>query len=163
MKLILLMSILCDILLNLTETASKNIAPRITEPLNNYNIQVKAGSTIDLSCSALIESESFLNATMIYWLINGTFSEFYHNVKEGHQRLSKKGNQYYSNIVLYIDGVAQELYNIPITCIASSPWGGDNATLYLRAYKTGNYMWAVTIPLCIVILVLLVACAYHFI
>lgn len=148
------------VILHFRETASRSMVPRITEPLNNVTIQVEAGSQIDLCCSAVVESESSVEATIIYWLINGTFSENYNSVHEGNQEISNKGDQNYISIILHIDDAIPELYNIPITCIANNPWGRDNSTLYLIAFKTGFSKWAIIIPLCLVVLVLLVASAY---
>ncbi|XP_044144063.1 uncharacterized protein LOC122933253 isoform X4 [Bufo gargarizans] len=85
--------LLCTcIVSNLTETVNRSMVPRITEPLKNVNIEVKAGSKIDLRCSALLGSESSLEITIIYWLINGTFIGNYSSVQEGFPRVSKKGS-----------------------------------------------------------------------
>ncbi|XP_056412043.1 interleukin-1 receptor type 2-like [Hyla sarda] len=163
------MCVLCILyictILNFRDTASRSMAPRITEPLKNINLQVEAGSSIDLCCSALLESEGSVNATIIYWLINGSFIENISSIHEGSQRVSKKGDQNYVYIILRINDVIPELYNIPITCIANSPWGGDNSTLYLRAVKTGSSKWKVIIPitlLCLLVLALLVAFIYKY-
>ncbi|XP_044144061.1 interleukin-1 receptor type 2-like isoform X2 [Bufo gargarizans] len=143
---------------------NRSMVPRITEPLKNVNIEVKAGSKIDLRCSALLGSESSLEITIIYWLINGTFIGNYSSVQEGFPRVSKKGDENYLTIILHIDNAVPELYNIPITCIANSPWGADNSTLYLTPAKTGSFTWAVIIPLSLIILSLLAVFGYkHFI
>ncbi|KAM4044576.1 uncharacterized protein ACNLHF_008509 isoform 2-T2 [Anomaloglossus baeobatrachus] len=73
--------------LQFIDTGSRSMAPRITEPLKNMNIQVKAGSKIDLHCSASIESNSSIEVTVIYWLINGSFIQNDSSVQEGYQRV----------------------------------------------------------------------------
>ncbi|XP_069613688.1 interleukin-1 receptor type 2-like [Ranitomeya imitator] len=155
------MCVVCTwISLDFRGAACRNMAPKIIEPLKNMNLHVKAGSKIDLRCSAWLGFNSSIELINIYWLINGTFIQNDSCVQEGLHRVSVKEDQTYVNITLHIYDVIPEIFSIPITCIVDSPWGTDNSTLYLRALNTGSSKWLIILPLCFVILGLLVASAY---
>ncbi|KAM5180650.1 uncharacterized protein ACMZJ9_001160 [Mantella aurantiaca] len=146
------------LIFDIGEPACTNMFPRITEPKNNTLLQVRPGSYIDLYCSADIGNIITVNYTMLYWIINGNFTDYYDKAQESNTVVTRDGNFTYISKVLHIYEVAAEFYNVPITCVLQTANGYDTSTLYFTSL-TAEY-WAVIIPVIFIVLCLLAVFAY---
>ncbi|CAH2223263.1 interleukin-1 receptor type 1-like [Pelobates cultripes] len=118
------------LLLKISETHCTTVFPRITEPYNNSCLKVKPYSKIDLYCKAVLDDNSTVPQTaIIFWVINGKFTEECDNVYEDKPVVIMKGEV---SSILHILKVVPEFYNIPFTCMIESTSGTDKSSIFLK-------------------------------
>lgn len=135
------------------------ILPVVTHP-KEEKVVVKLGSKLELQCSALL-GYSEDEETLMYWTVNGDFSDTYAQLNPSWDYIHKRTGVYgLSN--LSISEVLPAFLDVPIQCHAKNALGHDMGQVCLQAADSSLLYTCVALSLALFIFILAVGICCFF-